>query len=49
MEPFPFDTSPLRVFVRARNVANGSYSTEEKCREAYYKAPLSLLSFEIEE
>lgn len=49
MDPFPFDVSPLRVFVRARTLPPGTYATEEKCREAYYKAPLSLLTFEITE
>lgn len=45
--PYPFDCSPLRVSLRARIMAPGNFASEEECREAYYKAARSLLSFEI--
>lgn len=48
LEPFPFDPSPLQVFLRVRHIPSGTYSTVAECREAYYKAPPSLLCFEIE-
>ena len=47
IEPYPFDISPLKVFVRARRVPPGAYESEEACLEAYHKAPRELLSFEI--
>jgi hypothetical protein len=47
MEPYPFDISPLKAFVRARRVSPGTYASAEACLEAYHKAPRELLSFEI--
>jgi hypothetical protein len=47
MEPYPFDISPLKVFVRARRVSPGTYASAEACLEAYHKAPRELLSFQV--
>ena len=47
MDPYPFDRSSLEVSVRARIMASGSFASEDKCREAYFKAPRTFLNFEI--
>jgi hypothetical protein len=42
-----FDSSPLKVTLRARNLRQRAFCSEEECREAYFKAPRALLQFEI--
>lgn len=46
-EPYPFDLSPLTVSVRARRIPAGRYVSKEECGEVYFRAPRSLLSFEV--
>jgi hypothetical protein len=47
MSPYPFDSSPLKIGLRARTLRKRGFCSEEECREAYFKAPRTLLHFEI--
>jgi hypothetical protein len=47
MQPYPLDTSPLRVYVRTRIIPAGTFGSEQRCREVYHKARRELLSFEL--
>ena len=47
LEPYPFDRSSLEVSARARVMPSRSFASEDECREAYFKAPRTLLNFEI--
>jgi hypothetical protein len=47
MHPYPFDSSPLRVTVRARIVPPTKVKSEKACAEAYHKAPRCLVKFQI--
>lgn len=45
IEPFPFDVAPFRVTVRGREMAPMLGAPDEEIREAYYKAPRTMLEF----
>jgi hypothetical protein len=45
--PYPFDSSPLKISVRARTLRKRDFRSEEECREAYFKAQRALLHFEL--
>ncbi|MFQ5682338.1 MAG: DUF3891 family protein [Candidatus Binatia bacterium] len=49
IQPYPFDVSPVIVSVRIRTIPAGTPTSQEAGREAFYKAPRSLLNFEITE
>jgi hypothetical protein len=46
-DPYPFDTSPLEVSVRARVVKPAANQSEEAGLEAYQKAPRRIINFQI--
>jgi hypothetical protein len=46
-DPYPFDTSPLQVSVRARIVSPTAGQSEEAGLEAYQKAPRQIINFQI--
>lgn len=47
MDPYPFDSSPLNIRLRARTMTKRNFGSEEECRGAYFKAPRVLLEFQI--
>jgi hypothetical protein len=47
MIPYPFVSSPLKIALRARTMVKSDFGSEAECREAYFKAPRSLLQFAI--
>lgn len=46
-DPYPFHSFPLKVSLDARIMAQENFSTEQDCREAYFKSPRVRLEFEI--
>ena len=47
IDPYPFDVSPLPIAVRARTVEPLSGGDEAAHRSTFYRAPRTLLTFEI--
>jgi hypothetical protein len=47
IDPYPFDSSPLKFSARARIVAPPKEKTESACVEAYHRAPRQMLTFEV--
>ena len=45
IEPFPFDVAPFKVTVRGRKMAPMLGAPDEEIREAYHKAPRTMLAF----
>ncbi|HYA31099.1 MAG TPA: DUF3891 family protein [Acidobacteriota bacterium] len=46
-DPYPFDTSPLKVSARTRIIAPPKTKSEAACVDAYHKAARELLTFQI--
>jgi hypothetical protein len=47
INPYPFDISPLSIAVRARTVLRRDFVSDQECMETYFKAPRTLLNFQL--
>jgi hypothetical protein len=46
-DPYPFDVSPLKVSVRAREISLSGAVSEDAGLEIYQKAPRQIIEFQI--
>jgi hypothetical protein len=48
VDPYPFDVAPLTIAVRGRRMAPVGATAESDIREAYYRSPRELTSWQLE-
>lgn len=47
VDPFPFDTSPLKIQLAAHRLSQQKFPDQDAFKKAYFQAPMEILEFEL--